>query len=186
MRKGTLFVISGPSGAGKGTLVSMLTKSLDSIGLSVSATTRSPRPGEVDGVAYFFLSNEQFDEELAQDGFLEWASVHGNRYGTLIREAERTLAEGKDLILEIDVQGQAQIKQRYPDAVSIFIEPPSLSALEQRIRARGADSEESLQKRLEAARMELVAKERYTVLITNDDLETAAQQLIEVVMSYRD
>ena len=185
MNKGTLFVISGPSGVGKGTLVLHVLERLKTIALSVSATTRPPRPDETDGISYHFLSKEQFEEIIEQGGFLEWAVVYDNRYGTLKEEVERHLNAGQDLILEIDVQGGLQVMQRYPDAVLIFIEPPSLEILEKRLRARETESEESIRKRLEIARLELACKERYTIVITNDDLETAVTQLIDFINSYR-
>lgn len=185
MNEGTLFVVSGPSGAGKSTLVLRLLEHLDAIGLSISATTRLPRPGEVDGVAYFFLTDEQFDEALKADKFIEWAHVHGYRYGTFASEVDRILATGKDLILEIDVQGGAQIKERYPNAISIFIEPPSLDELERRIRGRGGSSEESIKQRLENASLELARKERYNIVIVNDDFEASLDKLVETVLFYR-
>ncbi|MCL1890451.1 MAG: guanylate kinase [Coriobacteriia bacterium] len=185
MNKGTLFIISGPSGAGKGTLVSSLLECVEDIELSVSATTRAPRPGEVDGAAYHFFSDEQFDSALDKQDFAEWACVYGNRYGTLASEIDRALAAGKDLILEIDVQGEAQVKERYPDAVSIFVQPPSLEELEQRLRERKTETEASIKRRLETAQVELNCKNRYNVVITNDNLDAAIEKLADVVLGCR-
>ena len=186
MKKGTLFIVSGPSGAGKGTLVSLVLKHLDAIDLSVSATTRAPRTGETDGVSYRFLSDEQFDKAIADGCFLEWAHIHGARYGTLTNEVERVLASGRDLILEIDVQGGAQVRARCPDAVLIFIEPPSLEELEKRLRARNTDSDLGIKQRLAAAKLELEQKKRYNAVVVNDDLNLALKQLLDVIEGYRE
>ena len=191
MNKGTLFVISGPSGAGKSTLVLSLMKHLADYGLtdvclSVSATTRLPRPGELDGVAYHFFSEEQFDKGIEEGLFVEWAQVHGNRYGTLKYEVEQSLSAGRDLILEIDIQGGFQVKEKNPDAVLVFVEPPSLDELERRLHIRKTESEESIERRLETAKLELASKDRYTVSIVNDKLEDATRELAELVKSYRD
>ena len=191
MNKGTLFVISGPSGAGKSTLVLSLMERLTDFGLtdvclSVSATTRLPRPGELDGVAYHFLSEEQFDEGVEEGLFVEWACVHGNRYGTLKYEVDKSLSAGWDLILEIDIQGGFQVKEKYPNAVLVFVEPPSLDELKRRLHVRKTESEESIKRRLETAKLELASKDRYTVSIVNDRLEDATRELAELVKSYRD
>ncbi|MDR3135942.1 MAG: guanylate kinase [Coriobacteriales bacterium] len=183
--KGHLFVISGPSGVGKGTLVEKLLQRQKGIALSVSATTRPPRAGDRDGVTYHFLSDAQFDMLIAADGFLEWAEVHGWRYGTLVSEVERILASGQDLILEIDIQGNDLIKKRLPDAVSIFIAPPSLSELKQRLLQRGTEDEAAVARRLETAKLELQAQNRYNVIIENDDLDAACAALAQTVEAYR-
>ena len=180
---GRLFVISGPSGAGKGTLVSRLMSCRDGLWLSVSATTRSPRPGEVEGQSYFFLDNDRFDQLVAEGGFLEWANVFTNRYGTLKSVVESKIESGTSVVLEIDPQGARQVKQNYPDAFLIFVKPPSFEVLEQRLRGRATESEEQVQIRLQTARTEMQQEGHYDVTIVNDDLETAVQQLLEVVDS---
>lgn len=176
-----LFVVSGPSGVGKGTLVARVRKLRPDLGLTVSATTRRPRPGEVDGVAYHFLSDEEFSERVATGEFLEWAQVHDHRYGTLRSEVERLLGEGRSVVLEIDVQGGANVKRAFPDAVGIFIEPPSWEALEGRLRGRGTEDEATLRLRLDDARHELELASRYDVRIVNDDLEVAVRELADTI-----
>ena len=176
-----LFVISGPSGAGKGTLLAELRKQRPDLGLTVSATTRSPRPGEVDGTSYYFLSDEEFRRRIAAGEFVEWAEVHGHLYGTLVSEVKRLLAKGHSLVLEIDVQGALNVRKVYPDAVLIFIEPPSLIVLEERLRGRGTETDEVIASRMEAAQAELARKMEYDIRIVNDDLETATRQLVDYV-----
>ena len=183
-RKGNLFVISGPSGAGKGTLVAYLIAHVEDAWVSVSATTRAPRPGEIDGTHYFFMTDEQFDEVLARDGFLEWAVVHSNRYGTLQEKVEEAIAAGKQVILEIDVQGAMQVRDKMPDAHLIFIEPPSLEELERRLRGRATETEDVIIKRLETARVELSYEKEYDNCLVNDNLEVACNQLVNLVNSY--
>lgn len=172
-----LFVISGPSGAGKGTLVAVVRNQRPGLGLTVSATTRSPRPGEVDGTSYHFLTESDFADRLARGEFLEWASVHGHRYGTLRSEVDERVAAGRSVILEIDVQGALNVRRVYPDAVLIFIEPPSMEALEQRLRARGTEDESSLGLRLSNARHEMELADKYDARVVNDDLDVAAGEL---------
>ena len=179
--RGQLFVISGPSGVGKGPLVNMLLERVDGIALSISATTRPPRSGDQEGVDYYFLDDEQFDALLANDGFLEWANVHGRRYGTLLAEVERILDLGQDLILEIDTQGNEQVKKRMPQAVSIFVAPPSLAELESRLRLRATEDYAEISRRLQTAKFELQAKDRYNVVIENADLNAAAAELVRVI-----
>ena len=161
-----LFVISGPSGAGKGTLVARVRDRVPNLGLTVSATTRSPRAGEVDGVNY---------------DFIEWAQVHDHRYGTLASEVDRNLSTGQSLILEIDVQGALAVKERFPEAVLIFIEPPSLDVLRERLLGRGSETPESLELRLHTAEGEMALRDRYDEIIVNDDLERATEELIAVL-----
>lgn len=179
-----LFVISGPSGAGKGTLLAELRRQRPDLGLTVSATTRSPRPGEVDGTSYYFLSDEEFRRRIAAGEFVEWAEVHGHLYGTLVSEVKRLLAKGHSLVLEIDVQGALNVRKVYPDAVLIFIEPPSLEALEERLRGRGTEDEASIELRLKNARHEMELADQYDVRIVNDTVDRAAQELGSVMRRF--
>jgi guanylate kinase len=179
---GNLYVVSGPSGAGKGTLLALVLRRLNTAWLSVSATTRSPREGEMEGVQYFFLSNEEFDDLIAVDGLLEWATVHGERYGTIREEVERRLANGVDVVLEIDPQGAFQVQEKLPQAILVYIAPPSLETLEQRLRGRGTEDEASLRRRLSNAVEELKCCDRYRKVIINDDLETAAEELYQYIV----
>jgi guanylate kinase len=179
-----LFVISGPSGAGKGTLLADPRKQRPDLGLTVSATTRSPRPGEVDGTSYYFLSDEEFRRRIAAGEFVEWAEVHGHLYGTLVSEVKRLLAKGHSLVLEIDVQGALNVRKVYPDAVLIFIEPPSLQALEERLRGRGTEDEASIELRLKNARHEMELADQYDARIVNDTVDRAAQELGSVMRRF--
>ena len=172
-----LFVISGPSGAGKGTLVTRVRERRSNLGLTVSATTRAPRKGEVDGVNYFFLTREEFDRRVANGEFVEWAEVHGNCYGTLVSEVQSKLASGSSLILEIDVQGALQVKERFPEAVLIFIKPPSL----ERLVGRGTETPETIELRMANAADELALADRYDDVVVNDDLDRATDELVRVL-----
>lgn len=176
-----LFVISGPSGAGKGTLVARVRERRSNLGLTVSATTRAPRDGEQDGVSYYFLTREEFKRRVDAGEFVEWAEVHGNCYGTLVSEVESKLQGGSSLILEIDVQGALQVKKHFPDAVLIFIKPPSLEALRQRLVGRGSETPESLELRLADASDELALADRYDDVVINDDLDLATDELVRVL-----
>ncbi|WP_102374613.1 guanylate kinase [Raoultibacter massiliensis] len=181
MRHGNLFVISGPSGAGKGTLVARLLDAVDDAWVSVSVTTRSPRPGEIDGIHYFFASDEEFDRLVAEDGLLEWANVHGCRYGTPRKTVEEHIANGEQVILEIDVQGAFQVRESMPGARLIFIEPPSLEVLEARLRGRGTETEDVIEKRMKTALLELSRKMEYDIRLVNDDLDVATSELIAYI-----
>ncbi len=175
-----VLVITGPSGVGKGTLIRALRERLPGLELSVSATTRAPRPGEVDGRDYHFLSREEFDRRLESGEFLEHATYAGNRYGTLRSELERT---GRGIVLEIDLQGARQVRETLPEATQVFIAPPSVEALEQRLRGRASDSAEQIARRLEVAPTELAAQEEFSRVVVNDDLDAALEELVELAAS---
>lgn len=181
---GQLFVISGPSGAGKGTLVGNIMSRRDGLWLSVSATTRAPRKGEVEGKSYFFLTDEEFDEKIAQNDFLEWAEVHGKRYGTLRSVVEQKIAEGRNVILEIDPQGAFKVKENYPSAFLIFVKPPKFEDLRKRLEGRGTETEEQIERRLQTAKVEMQQEKCYNVSLVNDDLERATQELLEIIDSH--
>jgi guanylate kinase len=173
-----VLVITGPSGVGKGTLIRLLLDRFPAMKLSVSATTRAPRPGEQDGVDYHFLTPEEFQERIDNDEFLEWAEYAGNRYGTLKSELER---DAHPLVLEIEVQGARQVRERVPDATSVFIMPPSDEALRTRLVGRGSDSPEQIERRLAVAREELAAQEDFDYVVVNDDLDAAVEKLSRLV-----
>ncbi|MBE5024596.1 guanylate kinase [Olsenella sp. DSM 107455] len=183
-RRARIFVVSGPSGVGKGTLVALLRERLSCLGLTVSATTREPRPGEKDGVSYYFMDDAEFDRRVAAGEFLEWAWVHGHRYGTLRSEVERVLASGSSVVLEIDVQGGLSVRASMPDAVLVFVEPPSVEELERRLRGRGTEDESQIETRLQNARSEMDRAPEYDVRIVNDDLDRACSELEEVIHTY--
>ena len=183
-KKGTLFVISGSSGVGKGTLLKELLSKRPDLKLSVSATTRKPRPGEVDGVNYFFMSKEQFEADVKNGDFLEWAEFNGNYYGTKGEYVSRTLAKGKNLILEIETKGALQAKQKLSDAILIFILPPSLEELEHRLRGRNTEDEETIQGRLHEAFREIECSKNYDYRIVNDDLDKALSELETVIENH--
>lgn len=182
---GNLIVISGPSGAGKSSIRKRLFQLLDGLVYSVSCTTRSPREGEEEGVDYRFVSREEFEERVRRGDFLEWASVHGNMYGTLREDVERALSEGKDVILEIDVQGARQVKEVFPEAILIFIMPPSREALERRLAGRGTETNESFRLRMESSEVEMRQVAWYDHAVVNDDLERAADEVKRIIESYR-
>ena len=182
---GNVFVVSAPSGAGKTSLVRALLAADPQVKLSISYTTRPPRPGEVDGMHYHFVSVEQFMEMLNRGEFLESAEVYGNYYGTSQRWIEEQLAAGTDILLEIDWQGAAQVRRLMPKAVSIFILPPSLEALRQRLTGRGQDSETVIERRLAAAREDMSHVGEFDYVIINDDFDTASRDLQAVVRAQR-
>jgi guanylate kinase len=175
-------VIAGPSGVGKGSVVKeLLSREPDGLVLSVSATTRPPRPGELDGRDYSFVSHDRFDEMAARGALLEWAEVFGNKYGTPTDFVDVQLANEKDVILEIDVQGARQIRDRVPDAILILLEPPTLDELARRLRGRGTESEEKIARRLAAAERELAERDWFDHAVVNDDLQRASSQVAAII-----
>jgi guanylate kinase len=180
-----LIVVSSPSGGGKGTLIDRVRQIVPGVSYSVSYTTRAPRATEQDGREYFFVSTAVFEEMIARGEFLEWANVYGYLYGTSLRQVERELMAGHDIILEIDVQGAASIRERIDDAVSIFILPPSFELLRERLLARGTDSPAELEKRLRGAPAEVKQHENFQYVILNDDINRASQQLAAVIYAER-
>lgn len=180
-RKGMLLVISGPSGTGKGTLIERLMQADKSLVFSVSATTRAPRPGEIDGVHYHFVSNEKYDELVAQNAFVEHATVHGNRYGTLRSEVYERLSRGENVVLDIDVQGALNVIASEKEKVSIFILPPSMKVLRERLTGRGTETEEAVERRLHNAVWEISQKDHYEYKVINDDLEDCLHTLQAII-----
>ncbi len=180
--KGQLLVVSGPSGAGKGTICKALIEK-NPIWISTSCTTRKPRTGEVDGVNYFFIEREEFLKRIDNDEFLEYAEVYGNFYGTPRSEVLRLLDEGKDVILEIDIQGALKIKSSYPEGVFIFIMPPSMEELRNRITNRGSETPESLKTRLEAAYDEISFASKYDYAVVNDEVDKAVKKIESIIIA---
>ncbi len=176
-----VFVITGPSGVGKGTLIRGLMERIDGLELSVSATTRAPRPGEHDGVEYHFLTREQFDRRVQQGAFVEHADYAGRSYGTLRSELEDRVAAGRPVVLEIEVQGARQVRAAMPEAVQVFIAPPSLEALRTRLIGRGTDDAEEVERRLQVAEQELAAQPEFAHVVVNDRLDEALEQLTAIV-----
>ena len=181
--RGKLIVLTGPSGVGKGTLVQILLQRHPEIYLSVSATTRSPRPGETYGEHYYFVSRTDFEKMISDCHLLEWAEFAGNYYGTPRLPVEQQIAEGKTVLLEVELDGANQISTSCPDALRIFILPPSFSALEQRLRDRATDSNSAIDSRLKRAQIEIASAGEFDVQITNDDLETALHQLESAILN---
>jgi guanylate kinase len=181
-----LTVLAGPTAVGKGTVVRALRERDPDIWISVSATTRDPRPGEIDGVHYFFVSGEEFDRMIADDALLEWATVHGaHRYGTPREPVEEHLAAGRPTLLEIDLQGARQVRRTMPDALFVFLAPPSWEELVRRLVGRGTESEAERERRLETAREELAAESEFDEVIVNDTVESAAERLERLVETTR-
>lgn len=181
MVQGKLIVITGPSGVGKGTIVRSLLKRHPQLCLSVSMTTRIPRTGEVEGVDYYFVSKDEFKSAIAKDEFLEWAEYAGNYYGTPKTKVKELLNQGKIVLLEIELLGARAISQKFPEALRIFILPPSIEELEARLRNRGKDLELAIQKRLDKAKEEIAAQEEFDTRIVNNDLEKAIAQIEQII-----
>ena len=181
-----VFVITGPSGVGKGTLIRGLLARMPQLELSVSATTRPPRPGERNGVDYHFMTPEEFEAHVAAGDFIEHAAYSAHRYGTLRSELERRLAEGEGVVLELEVQGARQVRSAMPDSVAVFIAPPSREALRARLLSRGTDSPEQVDARLRTAERELAAQPEFSHVVVNDRLELAADDLIAIVRAAMD
>lgn len=182
-RKGIIIVVSGFSGSGKGTIMKELTKKYEQYALSVSATTRSPREGEENGREYFFISTEEFEKLIDENGLIEHAKYVNNYYGTPRKYVEDKLSQGIDVILEIEIQGALQIKEQYKDAVLLFVMPPSASELKNRLVGRGTESSEVIEKRLKRAKEEAVGIEKYDYIVVNDDLHECVEKVHEIISS---
>lgn len=180
-KRGTLVLYTGSSGVGKGTLMERLLDADKSIRLSVSNTTRKPRKGEIDGVHYNFVTEEEFEDLINKDGYLEYARYCENYYGTPKKQVDDLLDNGYNVFLEIEVQGGLQIMEKYPDILSIFILPPSMESLERRLRRRGTEDEETIQKRLEAAKEEMQYKDKYKYNVVNGDLDVAVNEILDIL-----
>lgn len=184
-KKGILLVISGFSGAGKGTIVNRLIEKYDEYALSISMTSRAPRPGDVEGVNYFFVSREEFEKTIAENGLLEYAQYCGNYYGTPRAFVEKKLSEGRNVILEIEIQGATNIKKAFPESLLIFVTPPSAGELERRLRSRGTETEEAIRGRLARAHEESVGMDTYDFIVINDDLETCVDEVHSIIETSR-
>jgi guanylate kinase len=184
-RRGLLFIVSAPSGAGKTTIVERLVEQMPGLKMSRSYTSRTPRDGEIDGVDYNFVTRSRFEAMIAAGEFLEWADVFGNLYGTCETDTERLLVAGHDVVLVIDVQGARKVRQRGLPVVTVFVMPPSLDVLEQRLRGRSKDAEAAIQRRLQVAREEVAAFPEYEYVVVNDELDTAVERLRGIVTAER-
>ena len=180
-QKGIIIVVSGFSGAGKGTVMKALTAKYDKYALSISATTRNPRPGEENGREYFFVSNEEFEKLIKENGLIEHAGYVDHYYGTPRKFVEQQLDAGKDVILEIEIQGALQIKEQYPEAVLLFIMPPSAMELKKRLTGRGTETEEVIAQRLQRAKEESVGIEKYDYIVVNDDLDECVEEVHDII-----
>lgn len=179
-QNGTLFVVSAPSGAGKTTLCNEIRKRFPDLAYSVSHTTRPPRPGEKNGVDYYFISRDEFQQRIRENKWAEWAEVHGNYYGTSLKTIEAVVCQGRNLLLDIDVQGAEQMRSSFPGAVTIFIMPPSFDVLKKRLKDRGTDSDDVIARRLDNARWEMEQNALYDHVIVNDNLETAVNEMVDL------
>ena len=177
MNKGLLIVVSGPSGTGKGTVCNELLTQTPELAYSISATTREPRAGEIDGKNYYFLDKAKFEKMIGEGGFLEYANVYGNYYGTPLGKIQERLDQGQDILLEIDTQGALNVMNKCPNGLFIFLLPPSIGELERRIRGRGSETEESLAKRLGAAKAEIAVGRKYGYVVVNDTVRNAARHI---------
>ena len=184
-KRGQLFIVSAPSGAGKSTLCNAVRDRLTDLKYSVSYTTRPIRSDEVDGVHYHFISENEFRRGIQQNRWAEWAAVHDNLYGTAMADLNRIMADGGDILLDIDVQGARQLAERFPDCITVFIMPPSMETLKQRLADRATDLKETIALRLKNAEKEIAAKDEYQHIIINDDLARAIKELEEIVRRYR-
>lgn len=187
-RRGRLVVLAGPSGVGKSSVVDRLRAELPELEFSVSATTRGPRPGEVHGVHYLFVGDAGFDDLIATGALLEWAEIHGGlqRSGTPRRPVEDALAAGRPVLVEVDLQGARAVKAAMPEAVTVFLEPPSFDELARRLRGRGTESDDDFARRLDTARAELAARDEFDVVVVNDDLRTVVDRLVELLVGRAD
>lgn len=183
-RRGNLFIVSGPSGAGKGTLVDELAHIVPDLWVSVSATTRAPRPGESHGSHYNFVSDREFDDLIETGGLLEWARVHGHRYGTPRSAVREKVAEGRQVILEIDPQGAFQIRDQLPETVLLFVRPPDMDELQRRLEGRKSETPEQVADRMRTAERELELVGRYDHVVINDDVSRATNELVGIINSY--
>jgi guanylate kinase len=183
-RTGNLYVVSGPSGAGKGTVLAQVMSLVPDAWESVSCTTRKPRPGEVDGVSYFFKTDEEFERLIENDGLLEWARVHDHYYGTPRAQVMEHVAAGDQVILEIDVQGAFQVRRRMPEAILVFIAPPSLEELRRRLLGRGTETPAEIKTRLGNAELEMARQGEYDYVIVNDDLKRAVDELVSLIEAH--
>ncbi len=184
-RKGNLIVVSGPSGAGKGTICQEMFRQHSDLQYSISATTRAPRSGEVDGVNYLFVAKAHFEAMIEQDDLLEWAEVYGNYYGTPRSYVLEMMASGKDVVLEIDTQGALQVKKKFPEGIFIYIVPPSLEELSKRIYNRGTDAPDVIERRLSCAKEELICASEYNYVVVNDQLDQAVEKVRAIIVAER-
>ena len=183
MNKGVLIVVSGPSGTGKGTVCTELLTQTPELAYSISATTRKPRTGEIDGQNYYFLDKATFEKMIGDGGFLEYANVYGNYYGTPLGKIEERLAAGEDILLEIDTQGALNVMKKCPEGLFIFLLPPSIGELERRIRGRGSETEDSLGKRLGAAKAEIAIGKKYDYIVVNDTVKNAVKHIKSIMIA---
>lgn len=184
-KRGTLFVVTGPSGAGKGTVLKKVMAATDHLYFSISATTRAPRPGEIHGVHYHFITRESFAQLIREERLLEHAEYVGNFYGTPLDPVLEHLTQGDDVILEIEIQGAKQVKARYPEAALVFIAPPSFDELERRLRGRGTETEETILRRMDTARRECAHMDAFQYIVLNDTPENGAYELLSIITAHR-
>lgn len=183
--RGTLIIWSGPSGSGKGTVLKEAVKKDENLRISVSATTRKPREGDIDGIHYHFITREEFEKRIEAGEFLEYAQYVGNYYGTLERAVDDMLSEGYDVILEIEVVGAMKVKEKRPDCLMVFVAPPSIEELKRRLSGRGTESEEEVMRRINEAERELKCAEAYDYVIVNDEVSRAADELISIINEHK-